>query len=68
MLNYFSVFRLILVKEKRLPHRDGDITVEITVFSVAHLDVRNAFPQNVPEEISDHCFFMDIVPECNKGE
>lgn len=64
----FFLFRLILVKEKRLPDMDGKTTVEITVFSVTHLDVRNVFLQNLPEEISDHCFLIDIVPECNKGE
>lgn len=26
------------------------------------------FLQNLPEEISDHCFLVDIVPEYNKGE
>jgi len=68
MLKYFSFSRLILVKEKGLPDRDGNTTVEITVFSVTHLDVRTVFLQNLPEEISDHCFLIDIVPECNKGE
>lgn len=68
MLNYFSFFKLFLVKEKRLADTDGNTTVEITVFSVSHLDVRNVFLQNLPEEISDHCFLIDIVPECNKGE
>lgn len=68
MLNYFSFFKFILVKEKRLADADGNTTVEITVFSVTHLYVRNVFLQNLPEEISDHCFLIDIVPECNKGE
>lgn len=33
-----------------------------------HLDVRNVFLQNLPEEVLDHCFLIDIVSEYNKGE
>lgn len=40
----------------------------MTVFSVTHLDVRNIFLQNLPEEISDYCSLIDVVTECSRGE
>lgn len=40
----------------------------MTVFSVTHLDVRNIFLRNLPEEISGYCSLIDVVTECSRGE
>lgn len=68
MLNYFVLFRLNLVKEERLPDTGGNTTADDIVFAVTDLDVINVFLQNLPEEISGHCFLINVVSECNKGE
>lgn len=68
MLNYFVLFRLNLVKEERLPDTGGNTTADDIVFAVTDLDVINVFLQNLPEEISGHCFLINVVSECIKGE